>query len=102
MSTTITQVNQINEHAAALIAAGKRITVTGEEETNVFHGAIERSGDISLTYGRNAPKQFPRKGSYAADIESGDASRLITALKAGKKRFSCIDTDGEPLVVAVE
>lgn len=92
----------INEHAKQLIDAGKRITVTGEEETNILHGAVEGTiGGVMLTYGRSKPANFPRKGSYGAEIEAKDASRLVVALKAGRKSFSCIDTDGEPLVVTV-
>lgn len=102
MFETNPHVKLINEHAKQLIEQGKRITVTGEEETNVFHGAIAgRGGDVVLTYGRSKPATFPRNGSYGAGIEAKDASKLVVALKAGRKRFSCIDTDGEPLIVDV-
>lgn len=95
-------VSLINEFAREIIATGKKITVTGEEETNVFYGAIAgRSGDVTLTYARASPKTFPSRGRYGADIDFKDASKLVVALKAGTKRWRCVDSDGEPLTVEI-
>lgn len=102
MFDTNIYVRLINEHAKQLIYAGKRITVTGEEETNILHGAIQgQIGAVMLTYGRSKPASFPCKGSYGAEIDFKDASLLVVALKAGSKSFRCTDIDGEPLVVTV-
>ena len=93
--------DQINNLMRERLQAGKRVSVTGEEETNHFHGAKSFGDDmVEISYGSKRITE-PKRGRYGACISSANALRLLSALTANKASFRCSDEDEEPFSIRI-
>lgn len=96
-------VSKINELAAALLIAGRRITVTGEEDTYHFYGVLTSPyGEEGLLIGYGLKRSTKiRKPSFSTVVSFKNAKRFIAFLERNGETFRCRDEDDEPLTVII-